>query len=85
MSRAPAHAVPAVAAAHMPAIHGMFFLSGLGALVFQTVWFSQTGLVVGNTVWSAALWFTALKRAHIDVSLMPRIAEFFAARRARDA
>jgi spermidine synthase len=33
----------------------MFFLSGVGALVFETVWFSQTGLVVGNTVWSAAL------------------------------
>jgi spermidine synthase len=56
MSRAdPAQAVPAVAAAHLPAIHGMFFLSGFGALVFETVWFSQTGLVVGNTVWSAAL------------------------------
>lgn len=48
-------AVPAVAAAQLPAIYGMFFLSGLGALVFETVWFSQTGLVVGNTVWSAAL------------------------------
>jgi O-antigen/teichoic acid export membrane protein len=41
--------------------------------------------VLAQTVWSAALWFTALKRAHLDVSLMPRIAEFFAARRARDA
>jgi spermidine synthase len=33
----------------------MFFLSGMGALVFETVWFSQLGLVVGNAVWSAAL------------------------------
>jgi O-antigen/teichoic acid export membrane protein len=41
--------------------------------------------VLAQTVWSGALWFTALKRAHLDVSLMPRIAEFFAARRARDA
>jgi spermidine synthase len=48
-------AVAPVAARQLPAIYGMFFLSGLGALVFETVWFSQTGLVVGNTVWSAAL------------------------------
>lgn len=41
--------------------------------------------VLAQTVWSGALWFTALKRAHLDVSLMRRIAEFFAARRARDA
>ena len=33
----------------------MFFLSGAGALVFENVWFSQAGLVVGNSVWSAAL------------------------------
>ena len=37
------------------AIHGMFFLSGLGALVFENVWFSQIGLILGNSVWSAAL------------------------------
>ena len=37
------------------AIHGMFFLSGAGALVFENVWFSQAGLVLGNSVWSAAL------------------------------
>ena len=42
----------------MPAlapIYGMFFLSGAGALGLETVWFSQAGLVVGNSVWSAAL------------------------------
>jgi predicted membrane-bound spermidine synthase len=33
----------------------MFFLSGAGALAFETVWFAQAGLVVGNAVWSAAL------------------------------
>ncbi|MGH6628765.1 MAG: fused MFS/spermidine synthase, partial [Burkholderiales bacterium] len=27
----------------------------MGALIFENVWFSQTGLIVGNTVWSAAL------------------------------
>jgi len=37
------------------AITAMFFLSGLGALVFENVWFSQAGLIVGNSVWSAAL------------------------------
>ena len=37
------------------ALHGAFFLSGAGALAFETVWFSQAGLVVGNSVWCAAL------------------------------
>jgi spermidine synthase len=36
-------------------MHGMMFLSGMGALVFEVVWFNQIGLVVGNSVWSAAL------------------------------
>jgi predicted membrane-bound spermidine synthase len=38
-----------------PAIHAAFFLSGAGALAFETVWFSEAGLVVGNSVWAAAL------------------------------
>ena len=33
----------------------MYFLSGMGALVFENVWFNQIGLIVGNSVWSAAL------------------------------
>ena len=37
------------------ALQGAFFLSGAGALVFESVWFSQASLVVGNSVWSAAL------------------------------
>lgn len=41
--------------------------------------------VFAQTVWSAALWYTALKRAKLDVSLMPRLAEMLAARRAKDA
>lgn len=41
--------------------------------------------VLAQTVWSGALWFTALKRARLDVSLMPRLAELLASRRARDA
>lgn len=39
--------------------------------------------VLAQTVWSAALWFTALKRTGLDVSLWPRIAELLAARRAQ--
>jgi spermidine synthase len=46
---------PSTAAPQIPALYGMFFLSGAGALVFENVWFSQTGLIVGNSVWSAAL------------------------------
>lgn len=37
------------------AMQGMMFLSGMGALVFEVVWFNQIGLIVGNSVWSAAL------------------------------
>ncbi len=37
------------------AIQWMFFLSGAGALAFENVWFNQMGLIVGNSVWSAAL------------------------------
>lgn len=41
--------------------------------------------VLAQIVWSAALWYTALKRARLDVSLLPRLAELLAARKARDA
>ena len=37
------------------AVHAAFFLSGAGALAFETVWFCEAGLVVGNSVWAAAL------------------------------
>ena len=40
---------------HLGAIQTMFFLSGAGALVLENVWFNQLGLVVGNSVWAAAL------------------------------
>ena len=42
-------------ASAQPAIHAAFFLSGAGALAFETVWFSEAGLAVGNSVWAAAL------------------------------
>jgi O-antigen/teichoic acid export membrane protein len=41
--------------------------------------------VLAQTVWAAALWFTALKRTGLDVSLLPRLAEILAAHRARGA
>lgn len=41
--------------------------------------------LVAQSVWSASLWFTARKRAGIDVSLLPRLIELVVARRARDA
>jgi spermidine synthase len=36
-------------------IRGLFFLSGAAALLFETLWFRQAGLMLGNTVWAAAL------------------------------
>ena len=31
------------------------FLSGFAALAFETLWFRQAGLALGNSVWSATL------------------------------
>ena len=33
----------------------VFFCSGAAALLFETLWFRQAGLVLGNTVWASAL------------------------------
>jgi predicted membrane-bound spermidine synthase len=33
----------------------MFFCSGAAALLFETLWFRQAGLMLGNTVWASAL------------------------------
>jgi predicted membrane-bound spermidine synthase len=32
-----------------------FFLSGAAALVFETLWFRQAGLMLGNSVWASSL------------------------------
>src|SRR3954449_904721 len=37
------------------AVSAVLFLSGASALLFQTLWLRLTGLVFGNSVWSAAL------------------------------
>ena len=33
----------------------VFLLSGAAALIFETLWFRQAGLALGNTVWASAL------------------------------
>src|SRR3954466_11994649 len=37
------------------AVSLVLFLSGASALLFQTLWLRLSGLVFGNSVWSAAL------------------------------
>jgi hypothetical protein len=34
---------------------GVLFLSGTGALIFETLWLRLSGLAFGNSVWTAAL------------------------------
>src|SRR5690242_19380540 len=34
---------------------GVLFLSGTGALVFETLWLRLSGLAFGNSVWATAL------------------------------
>jgi O-antigen/teichoic acid export membrane protein len=41
--------------------------------------------LLAQTVWSGALWFTALKTAKVDVSIVPRLREMLAHRRAAKA
>src|SRR2546427_8465912 len=36
-------------------VWGILFLSGLGALIFETLWLRLSGLAFGNSVWAAAL------------------------------
>ena len=33
----------------------LFFLSGVSALTFETLWFHQAGLALGNSVWASSL------------------------------
>jgi spermidine synthase len=52
----------------------VFFLSGAAALLFETLWFRQTGLMLGNSVWASSL---------VTASFMAGLAlgNFFAGRR----
>jgi len=37
----------------------IFFLSGVSALIFETLWFRLAGLSLGNSVWSVRLFLAA--------------------------
>jgi spermidine synthase len=43
------------ASARVAVLSGILFLSGIGALIFETLWLRLSGLAFGNSVWSAAL------------------------------
>src|SRR5258705_11861236 len=36
-------------------LSAILFLSGIGALIFETLWLRLSGLAFGNSVWAAAL------------------------------
>src|SRR5438876_3296765 len=36
-------------------LSGILFLSGIGALIFETLWLRLSGLAFGNSIWAAAL------------------------------
>src|SRR5437764_13980527 len=36
-------------------LSGILFLSGVGALIFETLWLRLSGLAFGNSVWATAL------------------------------
>ena len=36
-------------------LYAIFFLSGVAALIFETLWFHQAGLAFGNSVWASSL------------------------------
>ena len=37
----------------------VFFLSGVAALLFETLWFYQAGLTLGNSIWASSLVLTS--------------------------
>src|SRR5438105_7523492 len=41
--------------ARVAILSGILFLSGTGALIFETLWLRLSGLAFGNSLWSAAL------------------------------
>src|SRR3989475_5937501 len=36
-------------------LSGILLLSGIGALIFETLWLRLSGLAFGNSIWAAAL------------------------------
>src|SRR4029077_12528835 len=59
---------------------GVLFLSGTGALVFETLWLRVSGLAFGNSVWSAAL---ILSSFMAGLALGNAVAAFWRTRRWR--
>ena len=53
-TRQPPHAVESHRAG-VAVLCGVLFLSGIGALIFETLWLRLSGLAFGNSVWAAAL------------------------------
>src|SRR6516164_5568919 len=53
-ARQPPHAVGSHRAG-VAVLCGVLFLSGVGALIFETLWLRLSGLAFGNSVWAAAL------------------------------
>src|SRR6266487_2089892 len=55
------HAIPMArspnvrATARVAILSGILFLSGMGALIFETLWLRLSGLVFGNSIWAASL------------------------------
>jgi spermidine synthase len=47
--------VPVPERLRLPILSGAVLLSGASALVFETLWFRQAGLLLGNAVWSSSL------------------------------
>src|SRR6266404_6024448 len=43
------------AGARVAIFSGILFLSGIGALIFETLWLRLSGLTFGNSIWAAAL------------------------------
>jgi spermidine synthase len=43
------------ASARVAVLCGILFLSGIGALIFETLWLRLSGLAFGNSLWAAAL------------------------------
>src|SRR5438034_5453767 len=41
--------------AYVAVFSAILFLSGIGALIFETLWLRLSGLAFGNSVWAAAL------------------------------
>src|SRR6267378_8677662 len=41
--------------ARVAILSGILFLSGVGVLIFETLWLRLSGLAFGNSIWAAAL------------------------------